>query len=135
MGYATLFMLVKHAKERQRPVRFCNMHPDVRVGSDIVGLPLVVEIHDSEDSGAQGFLASLNLNPRVLPRGPAIRGPVGDLLGRPAGPRLELEDPDMVIPRLHVEARGRDDEVLPPAEGVARFHRFEPGGRLRTLDE
>jgi anti-sigma B factor antagonist len=55
MGYSALFMLVKHAKERQRPVRFCNMHPDVRVGGDIVGLPLVVEIHDTEESALKAF--------------------------------------------------------------------------------
>jgi anti-sigma B factor antagonist len=55
MGYAALFKLVKAAKERKRPVRFCNMHPDVRVGSDIVGLPLVVEIHDTEESALKAF--------------------------------------------------------------------------------
>ena len=55
MGYSALFMLVKHAKARQRPVRFCNMHPDVRVGGDIVGLPLVVEIHDTEESALKAF--------------------------------------------------------------------------------
>ena len=30
MGYSALFKLVKCAKERQRPVRFCHMHADVR---------------------------------------------------------------------------------------------------------
>ncbi len=55
MGYAALFKLVKCAKERQRPVRFCSMHPDVRVGGDIVGLPLVVEIHDTEESAHRAF--------------------------------------------------------------------------------
>jgi anti-sigma B factor antagonist len=55
MGYAALFKLVKYAKERVRPVRFCNMHRDVRVGGDIVGLPLVVEIHDSEESALTAF--------------------------------------------------------------------------------
>jgi anti-sigma B factor antagonist len=55
MGYAALFKLVKCAKERGRPVRFCNMHRDVSVGSDIVGLPLVVEIHDSEESALKAF--------------------------------------------------------------------------------
>jgi anti-anti-sigma factor len=49
MGYAALFKLVKRAKERQRPVRFCNMHPDVFVGADIVGLPIVVDIDDTEE--------------------------------------------------------------------------------------
>ncbi len=29
MGYAALFKVVKMAKERQRPIRFCTMHPDV----------------------------------------------------------------------------------------------------------
>ncbi len=55
MGYAALFKLVKYAKERGRPVRFCNMHQDVRVGADIVGLPLVVEIHDTEESALKAF--------------------------------------------------------------------------------
>jgi anti-sigma B factor antagonist len=58
MGYAALFKLVKHAKERQRPVRFCDMHEDVRVGCDIVGLPLVVEIHDTEEAALKAFAAS-----------------------------------------------------------------------------
>ena len=55
MGYAALFKLVKSAKERQRPVRFCNMHEDVRVGGDIVGIPLVVEIHDTEELALKAF--------------------------------------------------------------------------------
>jgi anti-anti-sigma factor len=55
MGFAALFKLVKQAKERQRPVRFCNMHPDVRVGAEIVGLNWVVEIHDSAKSALEAF--------------------------------------------------------------------------------
>ena len=55
MGYAALFKLVKCAKERQRPVRFCNMHEDVRIGGDIVGIPLVVEIHDTEEDALRAF--------------------------------------------------------------------------------
>ena len=55
MGYAVLFKLVKAAKERQRPVRFCNMHEDVRVGGDILGIPLVVEIDDSEEAAIAAF--------------------------------------------------------------------------------
>jgi hypothetical protein len=31
------------------------MHEDVRVGSDIIGLPLVVEIYDSEESAIKAF--------------------------------------------------------------------------------
>jgi anti-anti-sigma regulatory factor len=55
MGYAALFKLVKRAKERQRPVRYCNMHPDVRIGADVIGLPLVVEIDDTEESALHAF--------------------------------------------------------------------------------
>ena len=58
MGYAALFKLVKCAKGRERRVKFCNIHPDVRFGGDLVGLPLVVEIHDSEESALQAFAAS-----------------------------------------------------------------------------
>jgi anti-anti-sigma factor len=55
MGYSALFKLVKCAKEHGRRVRFCNIHPYVRVGGDLVGLPLVVEIHDSEESALKAF--------------------------------------------------------------------------------
>jgi anti-anti-sigma factor len=55
MGYSALFKMVKHAKERQRPIRFCNIHEDVRVGAEAVGLPQVVEIHDSEASALEAF--------------------------------------------------------------------------------
>jgi anti-anti-sigma regulatory factor len=57
MGYAALFKLVKRAKELQRPVRFCNIHPDVRVGADIVGVPLVVAIDDTEAAALQALAA------------------------------------------------------------------------------
>lgn len=55
MGYSGLFKLVKCAKERQRPVKFCNMHPDVHVGAEIVGLPHVVEFYESEESALEAF--------------------------------------------------------------------------------
>jgi anti-sigma B factor antagonist len=55
MGYAALFKLVKQAKERQRPVKFCNMHPDVKVGADIIGLYHVVETYDSRESALEAF--------------------------------------------------------------------------------
>jgi anti-anti-sigma factor len=55
MGYSALFKLVKCARERQRPVRFCNMDSHVRRGGDIVGLPLVVEIHDTEQCALKAF--------------------------------------------------------------------------------
>jgi anti-anti-sigma factor len=55
MGYSALFKMVKQAKERQRPIRFCNMHPDVCPGAEIVGLKLVVEIHDCQKSALDAF--------------------------------------------------------------------------------
>jgi anti-sigma B factor antagonist len=55
MGYSALFKMVKCAKEHRRPVRFCNMHEDVRVGAEAVGLPQVVEIHDSQTLALKAF--------------------------------------------------------------------------------
>lgn len=55
MGYSALFKMVKFAKERQRPIRFCNMHEDVRVGAEAVGLRQVVEIDDCEATSLAAF--------------------------------------------------------------------------------
>jgi anti-anti-sigma factor len=55
MGYSALFKMVKCARERQRPVKFCNMHEDVRVGAEAVGLPQVVEIHETEAAALEAF--------------------------------------------------------------------------------
>jgi anti-anti-sigma factor len=48
MAYSALFKMVKGAKERQRPIAFCNMREHVRVGAEAINLPLVVTIHESE---------------------------------------------------------------------------------------
>jgi anti-anti-sigma factor len=48
MGYSALFKMVKCAKERGRPIAFCDMHEDVRVGAEAVNLPLVIKIFESE---------------------------------------------------------------------------------------
>jgi anti-anti-sigma factor len=55
MGYSALFKLVKRAKERQRQVKFCNMHSDVKVGADILGLYHVVEVYDCRESALEAF--------------------------------------------------------------------------------
>jgi anti-sigma B factor antagonist len=55
MGFSALFKLVKRAKERQRQVKFCNMHPDVKVGADILGLYLVVDVYDGRESALEAF--------------------------------------------------------------------------------
>jgi anti-sigma B factor antagonist len=54
-GFAVLFKLVTQAKAEGREVKFCNMHPDVRIGADIVGLGRLVEIHESETTALQAF--------------------------------------------------------------------------------
>ena len=55
MGYSALFKMVKCAKERGRPIRFCNMHEDVRVGADAVNMTLVVEIQESRAAALEAF--------------------------------------------------------------------------------
>ena len=55
MGYSALFKMVKTAKERGRPIRFYNMHEDVRVGADAVNMSLVVETHDTEAAALEAF--------------------------------------------------------------------------------
>jgi anti-anti-sigma factor len=55
MGYSALFKMVKCARERQRPVKFCNMHEDVRVGAEAVGLPQVVTLYDSQAAALEAF--------------------------------------------------------------------------------
>jgi anti-anti-sigma factor len=55
MGYSALFKMVKSAREQQRPVKFCNMHEDVRSGAEAVGLPQVVELYDSEAAALEAF--------------------------------------------------------------------------------
>jgi anti-anti-sigma regulatory factor len=55
MGYSALFKMVKCARERQRPIAFCNMHEDVRIGAEAVNLPLVVKIFQSEAAALQAL--------------------------------------------------------------------------------
>jgi anti-sigma B factor antagonist len=55
MAYSALFKLVKRARERQRQVKFCNIHPDVKVGADIIGLYHVVDVYDSRESALEAF--------------------------------------------------------------------------------
>jgi anti-anti-sigma factor len=48
MGYSALFKMVKAARERRRPIALCNMQDHVRGGAEVIGLPLVVKIYESE---------------------------------------------------------------------------------------
>jgi anti-anti-sigma regulatory factor len=55
MGYSALFKMVKCARELERPIRFCNMHEDVRVGAEAINMPMVVEIFNSEAEALGAF--------------------------------------------------------------------------------
>ena len=66
-------------------------------------------------------------------RSPVGRASAGNSVGRPVRPGLELEDKNVIIPRFHIEARDRDDQVLLPLEIEIRFHRFEPCDRLGSI--
>ncbi len=55
MGYSALFKMVKEAKARQRPIKISCIHPDVRVGADVVGLYKVVDIYDSREAALAAF--------------------------------------------------------------------------------
>lgn len=55
MSYSALFKMVKCARERGRPIRFCHMHPDVRVGADAINMSLVVSIHGSAAEALEAF--------------------------------------------------------------------------------
>src|SRR3954447_22313010 len=54
-GFAALFTLVKQAKAAGQQIRLCNMHPDVRIGADILGLGKLVEIHEDENAALKSF--------------------------------------------------------------------------------
>ena len=55
MGYSALFKMVKEAKARQRPIKFCCIDPDVRVGADAVGLYKVVDLYDTREAAFAAF--------------------------------------------------------------------------------
>jgi anti-anti-sigma factor len=55
MGLAAIFKMIKQAKEHERPVKLCNIHPDVRAGAAAVGLHKVVEIYDTEEAALKAF--------------------------------------------------------------------------------
>jgi anti-anti-sigma factor len=54
-GFAVLFKLVNEVKSSGRQIKFCEMHKDVRIGADIVGLGRVVEFHDSKKEALKTF--------------------------------------------------------------------------------
>jgi anti-anti-sigma factor len=55
-GFAVLFRIVKDAKAQGHLVKLCGLHPDVRVGADILGLGHMVEIYLDDYAAFQSFL-------------------------------------------------------------------------------
>jgi anti-anti-sigma regulatory factor len=54
-GFAALFKLVSQARADGRQVKFCSMAPGLLIGAEVVGLPKVVEIHDSQTAALKSF--------------------------------------------------------------------------------
>lgn len=57
-GFAVLVKLVQQVQSLGKQVKLCNMHPDLRIGADIIGLGKLVEIHDDETSALQAFASA-----------------------------------------------------------------------------
>jgi anti-sigma B factor antagonist len=54
-GFGVLFKLVNDVRKAGRQVKFCNMHEDVRIGADIIGLGKFVEFHESQKAALGAF--------------------------------------------------------------------------------
>jgi anti-sigma B factor antagonist len=54
-GFAALFKLVSRARAEGREVKLCGMETGVRLGAEIVGLQMLVEIHDDKAAALQTF--------------------------------------------------------------------------------
>lgn len=54
-GFAVLVNLAKRIADAGGAIKICNMHPDVQVGANIIGLGRVVETYASESEALQSF--------------------------------------------------------------------------------
>lgn len=54
-GFATLINLTRKAQEAGGVVKLCNLHKDVEVGANIIGLHRIVETHATEREGLASF--------------------------------------------------------------------------------
>jgi anti-anti-sigma factor len=57
-GFAVLLSFAKAVKAQGGEVRIAAMHPDVRVGADILRLGQVIPIHDDRQSALSAFAAA-----------------------------------------------------------------------------
>ncbi len=56
-GFAALFKLVSRAREDGRQLKFCGFAPGMLIGAEVVGLPKVVEFHETQDAALKSFAA------------------------------------------------------------------------------
>ncbi len=54
-GFAVLVNLAKRISEANGRLKICNLHPDVQVGANIIGLGRMIETYADEDEAIQSF--------------------------------------------------------------------------------
>jgi anti-sigma B factor antagonist len=54
-GFAVLMSLVKQARDQGSRVKICGLHPEVRIGADIIGLDKIAELHDTEHEALKSY--------------------------------------------------------------------------------
>jgi anti-sigma B factor antagonist len=54
-AFATLLVLAKALKDQGGLLKLCDLHPDVQVGANILGLSKAVEIHPDRQSAIDSF--------------------------------------------------------------------------------
>jgi anti-anti-sigma factor len=57
-AFAVLFRLVSDARKKGVALKLCSLEPAIELGAEIVGLPKVVEIHETRDSALKAFETS-----------------------------------------------------------------------------
>jgi anti-anti-sigma factor len=54
-AFAVLFRLVSDARKKGVTLKFCSLEPAIELGAEIVGLPKVVEIHETQAAALKAF--------------------------------------------------------------------------------
>lgn len=54
-GFAVLVNLAKRIRDAGGKLKICNIHPDVEVGANIIGLGRIVETYADESEALQSF--------------------------------------------------------------------------------
>lgn len=54
-GFAVLVGLAKRLAEKGATIKICNLHPDVQIGANIIGLGQIVETYPDESEAIASF--------------------------------------------------------------------------------